>query len=390
MTDDTIPHDLSQIARPFCQASTLPSYCYTSPDWHQKEIDRIFLKEWICVGREEQLQKSGDYFRFDIVGEPLVIVRDRAGKLHAHSAVCRHRAAVVAQGKGNCRTFVCPYHSWTYALSGELIATPGPNEPMAGIEQFDRKDYGLVSHRLETWQGFIFVNFDPDAQPLARWLGDLPDQVQNYKLHQMRVDRQFEWEIACNWKVYYENSAENYHTSTVHYRNLKGTAPAPSQFPKGNGPYASFFLPKAISALEGFPCIENLTDAELSGTWFILVQPNLQLILTPTYMVFRHFLPLGPERVRVVHNWCFPEATVNLPNFSERVEREYYDRYKPVIQEDVEMTPLVQLGHRSRFAKPGRFAKEEVLLHHIGNYIMSRVCGESSSDASSSQTSKRP
>src|SRR5579885_1445418 len=333
VSDEAIGQDLANLSLPFHKASTLPSSCYTSPDWYKKEIDRIFLREWICVGREDQLPNPGDYFRFDIVGEPLVIARDRAGKLHAHSAVCRHRAAIVAKGKGNCRTFVCPYHSWTYALSGELLATPGPSDPMAGIEDFHRKNYGLISHRLETCLGFIFVNFDPSAQPLSDWLGDLPARVHNYQLHQMRLDRQFEWEIDCNWKVYYENSAENYHVITVHSKNLKGSIPEPSQFPKGDGPYTSCFLPKAISALEGFPCLEHLSDAELSGTWFVLVQPNLQLILTPTYMVYRHFLPLGPERVRVVHNWCFPETTVNLPDFAERVGREYYDRYKPVIQE---------------------------------------------------------
>jgi choline monooxygenase len=373
MKNDAVHSGLSDVTRPFSNASTLPSPCFTSPEWYQKEVEKIFLKEWICVGREEQAPKAGDFFRFDIVNEPLVLVRDRSGKLHAHIAVCRHRAALLAQGKGNCRTFVCPYHSWTYALSGELIATPGATDPMAGIDNFDRKDYGLVSLRLETWRGFIFISFDEKPQPLLEWLGDLPDQVKNYKIEEMRVDRQFEWDIDCNWKVYYENSAENYHTATVHYRNLKGSTPAPSQFPESKGPYTSFFLPKAISALEGFPTLTSLTDAQMSGTWFILVQPNLQLILTPTYMVFRHFLPLGPERVKVVHNWCFPKSTVDLPDFSERVEGEYYTRYKPVIQEDVDMTPLVQQGHRSRFARPGRFAKEEVVLHHIENYVAGKV-----------------
>ena len=121
---------------PLLQATFLPPYCYTSREFYELEVEQIFLKEWLCVGRVEQAEKPGDYFALEIANEPVVVARDEAGELHAMSAVCRHRAQVVAEGEGNVRSFQCPYHGWTYSLKGELIATP----EMKQTENFDKND----------------------------------------------------------------------------------------------------------------------------------------------------------------------------------------------------------------------------------------------------------
>lgn len=362
---------LADAQRDFAHATTMPPFCYSSPDWYEKEIESIFRKEWICVGREEQVPSAGDYFRFDIVGEPLVIVRDGKGKLHAHSPLCRHRGTMLAEGSGKCRSFVCPYHSWTYALSGELVAVPGSPDPMAGADGFDPKDYNLLSHRLESWEGFIFVNFDKEAAPLSDWLGDLQTKFTNYNLSQMCRVRSFEKKIACNWKVYFENSMENYHVATVHAKH-PGATTTNAEFPEVDGPYFPLFVPAGITAFGGLPTIPTLSDREAKGTYHLLVQPNLQLILTPTYLYYRQYLPDGPDRLTLVHNWCFPADTVALPEF-ETTAQEFYDKYDVVVQEDMEIAPIVHEGLKAPNCLPGRFADQEILIHRFAKYVIGKV-----------------
>jgi phenylpropionate dioxygenase-like ring-hydroxylating dioxygenase large terminal subunit len=129
MTDnpDATPSDaqLRAARRPLREASTLPAECYTSASWHAREVRQIFHREWVVVGRAEQANAPGDYFTATLCGEPIVVVRGRDLHLRAFSNVCRHRGCIVATGSGNTMTLQCPYHRWTYALSGELLATPG-------------------------------------------------------------------------------------------------------------------------------------------------------------------------------------------------------------------------------------------------------------------------
>jgi phenylpropionate dioxygenase-like ring-hydroxylating dioxygenase large terminal subunit len=95
------------------EAETLPPACYTDEEFYRFEKDALFYREWLCVGREEWAEKPGDYFTCTHANEPLVISRDRRGELRAMSSVCQHRAMLVAEGRGNTRAFVCPYHHWT-------------------------------------------------------------------------------------------------------------------------------------------------------------------------------------------------------------------------------------------------------------------------------------
>jgi phenylpropionate dioxygenase-like ring-hydroxylating dioxygenase large terminal subunit len=98
---------------------TLPPDAYVSPDLHRLEVERIFRKEWLCVGREEQVQSPGEYFTTEVLSEPMVIVRGADGELRALSTICRHRFMPVVSGRGQADRFICPYHAWTYDTTGE-------------------------------------------------------------------------------------------------------------------------------------------------------------------------------------------------------------------------------------------------------------------------------
>ena len=115
---------LRRVLAPLDQAHTLPPYCYTSPEFYELEIEKIFMKEWLGVGRVDQLESPGDYFCADIVEEPIVILRDDKGVLRAFSRTCRHRGACIVEGAGSTRYLECPFHGWTYNLR-ESFSEPG-------------------------------------------------------------------------------------------------------------------------------------------------------------------------------------------------------------------------------------------------------------------------
>jgi choline monooxygenase len=360
--------------RPLRQAGPLPGWCYTDPEWYQRELDVIFRKEWLCVGRVEQIPNTGDYFTQEVIGQPLIVVRD-GSEVRVHLGVCRHRGAIITQGKGKCRSFVCPYHSWTYALSGKLVGIPGSPHPLAGVEDFSNDDYGLIPIRSGIWGGFIFVTFNADAAPLQTWLGDLPEFLAEYNIDQMQWTHVDEYEIDCNWKVWLENAFENYHVATVHRQHYDPKNPQNWQFERTNGPWEAMYSKRSVVAYSGLPEIPGLSENRKAGLYHIWLQPSLQIIITSSYMKYRQYLPKGPGKLLLYENWTFPRSTVERPDFKDIVGPEYYHKYSQIIREDLTINPNVQKAMGSGAFRPGRYSLEEYVVHRIGNYVLDKVVG---------------
>ena len=111
------PETYAANRRPLAEASPLPGWCYVSPEWHQREVDTIFRKDWVCVGRVEQVPNPGDFFSIEVVGQPLIVVRDQLNQVHVLSALCRHRGAIITEGEGRCR------HSCVHTTTGPTRST---------------------------------------------------------------------------------------------------------------------------------------------------------------------------------------------------------------------------------------------------------------------------
>src|SRR5882724_5987556 len=155
---------------------------------HQIEKTRILRRTWQMVGTLSQacgevngvnrtIADTESFFTADVAGEPIVVVRDKEGTLRAFSNVCRHRAGPIALGSGCKNVLRCAYHGWTYTLDGRLIGTPD----VEGVEFFDRSAMGMVPLRVETWEQFVFINFDSAAEPLSAYLGDIPEQARGFQ-----------------------------------------------------------------------------------------------------------------------------------------------------------------------------------------------------------------
>ena len=192
------PRHYEKARLPVLEAETLPPWCYTSQQFYDREVERMFKRTWTFLGRADEIANPGDYVTYDLFGEPVLAVRDRAGDIHAFANSCRHRGTRLLQGKGNCRGIICPYHGWAYNLSGALIGAAG----MEQTRDFDRSEHGLHRIRLETWDGFLFVNLSAEGGGLRDYLGDLPEKLSSYNLADMVCVRRREYDLACNWKIY--------------------------------------------------------------------------------------------------------------------------------------------------------------------------------------------
>jgi choline monooxygenase len=204
-------------------AQTLASRFYTDPAILEIEKTRIFQRTWQLVGTLSQacgevngakrtIADPESFFTADVADEPIIVVRDKEGTLRAFSNVCRHRAGPIALGSGCKNVLRCQYHGWTYTLDGRLIGTPD----VEGVEFFDRSTMGMVPLRCETWEQFIFVNFDLKAEPVATYLGEIPLKARAFQFEGLHLAERRDYVINCNWKVYVDNYLEGYHIPIAH------------------------------------------------------------------------------------------------------------------------------------------------------------------------------
>ena len=193
---------------------SLAAKYYTDPEVFKIETNGLLARTWQFAGHASQLKETGDYFTFDMAGESLFCIKGRDGEIRTFYNVCQHRAHQLVSGQGQTRVVVCPYHAWTYELTGELRA--GPN--IKAVEGFDKSSICLTSVRTEVFLGFIFVNLDNDAKPMDAWFPNVRTELESYIPHWDTL-APLEWvEIPenCNWKVSVENYSECYHCTLNH------------------------------------------------------------------------------------------------------------------------------------------------------------------------------
>jgi len=370
------PFDIGQyreVLRPCNEASSMPSHCYVSPEWYAAEVEHIFMYGWHLVGRADQIPDPGDYFSFEIAEERVLLVRGEDDHVRAFSPACRHRGSLVAQGDGNCRAFVCPYHRWTYSTEGALRSAPAMEQAVS----FDAAEYGLVEFRLEQWAGFLFVTLDSDARSLEAELGDLPELMARYRLDEMVFTRQKTYDLACNWKCYVDNSTEAYHVPSVHGKSLEPVAPMQVwQYAVRERYYNIYaYFPGTMGVLKGersFPPIEGLGEQEVERHDLAILLPNTVITATVDSLWWVTASPRGPNRTFVMVNHAFPRKTVERADFAE-IAQGYYDRFDMVNVEDNDICELQQIGITQRARRPGRYSDHEELVGAFAAYVTEQV-----------------
>lgn len=379
-------------------AFTLASHFYTDPAVLVLEKSRIFHRTWQLAGTLAQscgqsatgasltISDPETFFTADVIGEPVVIVRDKLGTLRAFSNVCRHRAGPIAQGCGAKNVLRCAYHGWTYTLDGRLIGTPDVD----GVEFFDRSTMGMASLRCETWEQFIFVNFDPHAEPLSAFLGKIPEQARAFHFADLQLAERRDYLIACNWKVYVDNYLEGYHIPIAHpglMRELDYSQYRTQTFRYYSQQFAPIRALKPGSAASvvttrndcqpersGGTAFASVADAAdnrvyapgaraLKEALYFWIFPNLMLNIYPGNISTNLIVPLAHDKTLTIFEWFFHGGSSEQTR--ERVQRAiaFSDE---VQQEDIALCQSVQRGLQSSTYDRGRYSpKRENGVHHF-------------------------
>jgi choline monooxygenase len=353
--------DLYDSAAPLEEAYTIPAAWYLDPRIEDLERRRVFGRNWIAVGRGDQVAAPGQFFTVEIAGEPLVIVRGADGELRAFFNVCRHHAAAVANVPcGTVQHLRCPYHGWTYGLDGSLKGAP----EFAGVCNFDRAKNGLVPVRVSVWEQFVFVSLDANASPLEAFLGELPAKVAPLVISNLKFFERKTYTLACNWKVYADNYLDGgYHVPHLH-KGLNSVLDYKEYTIENSEHYS----------LQSSPMVQSEEHASFATTrtgdraYYYWLYPNFMINLYEGVMDTNLVLPLASDKCLVQFDFFFADVSEGRRQYnadsiavSDRVQ-----------DEDVDICESVQRGLRSRAYGAGRLSVRRESGEHLFHRLLAK------------------
>jgi glycine betaine catabolism A len=358
-------------------AHTMPAYRYTSAENFALERERIFANAWLCVGREEQVARTGDYFVAEPAGENLIVTRDATGTIHAFYNVCRHRGtrmceAASGQFHGSIQ---CPYHAWTYGLDGALKAARN----MAEVAGFDRADYPLKEAAVATWEGFIFINLAAQPEPFERAFAPLIGRFARWNTGALRAARTIHYDLACNWKLVFQNYSECYHCPLVHPQLDKLSPSDSGRNDMSDGPFLGGYseLRTNVTSLTtsghtSRPPLGSVDGEDLDRIYYYTIFPSMLLSLHADYVMVHYARPIDVGRTLVECTWLFDPATMSRPDFDPSDAVDFWDLTN---RQDWHVNELTYAGMQSRGYAQGPFSNAEALLGAFDRYYLSLMEG---------------
>jgi phenylpropionate dioxygenase-like ring-hydroxylating dioxygenase large terminal subunit len=389
-----VTEELSESDTEVSMAVTLPASCYTDPSFFTFEQDVLFMREWICLGRAEQIPAPGDYFTLTVADEPLIVVRGDDLQVRVLSAVCRHRSMVITdpvpkprdswwntapcEKSGNCgRVFRCPYHYWSYDLAGQLVAAPD----MHRTANFDKAKVSLPHLKVELWNNFIFANFDQTAPDLSPRLAEIDAMIKNWQISEMVCgDHEVLRDLPWNWKVMIENFVEFYHSDRLHNpicQFSKSASYIPHEFDPagatiisaGKTTHPDFGFNPTFKAL--FPPISTLTDEQRQLAVFFLIPPSLAFGVNSDSAFYFLLNPRSCDRLDITVAGLYPREYLDMPVFHQ-LETLAGAGIEFFNEQDFAAVSSVQRGLRSRFSPRGRLSWQEEPISHVNRWLIRR------------------
>jgi len=356
--NDNLEKQLKNCLNDHDQSYSIPPICYSDDRINRLEIDILFKQQWICIGHVNFLKKPGDYLTKEVTGIPIVVIRDKTNTIRVFSNSCRHRGARLLVGKGNTKGIICPFHSWSYNLNGDLLGAP----KMDSALNFNKCDYGLKEFRAEERLGFCFLCFNEEHIELDEQIDNFVEVHSKWPMDHLVSTRERSFEVSCNWKAFLEVFNEYYHLPFVHPETIGDIYQLPefpdptkgsftSQFGKTSGTGAllekeqKYALPKMIG-------LHNDVINSVRYTWIF---PNFTFAIGQDALWIYEVHPIGPNKCKVIQTTCFPQTTTNLKKF-KNLSKQYYHRMDAAIEEDIPALENQQAGLRSPYAVQGRFS----------------------------------
>lgn len=376
------------------------------PEHWQNEIDSIFTKEWLNVGRVERLPRGGSYFtkEFPWAKKSIIVVKDRKGTVRAFHNVCRHRGNKLVwddypneETSGTCRQFTCKYHAWRYDLDGAVDFVQQEQE----FFDIDKDSLGLVSVACDVWEGFIFVNLDPEPkQTLAEALDPLTEGLAGYPFGAMTQSYSTRAEIRSNWKLFIDGFVEFYHAPILHMKQATadeasklaghgyealhyelfgnhsmvsswgGMAPPkdpsmvkPIENIVRSGLFGPWDKPDVIDDNKDLPPLVNPTEHRAWGIDSFLVWPNFMILVwEPGWYLTYTYWPTGPS------DHVFESTMYFVPpkNAQERLAQEFaFSTFKEYAFQDANTLEATQTMIESGVVDTFVLNDQEVLCRHL-------------------------
>ena len=396
---------------------------YISAEFAALERQRLWPRVWLLAGFQRDLERPGDYFTSEIADESILVVRQRDGGILARHNVCMHRGNRLREpGRGHVQAFTCGYHGWTYGIDGSLSQAVDEERFPQGCP---RESLSLRPVRCETWGGFVWVNLDPGAEPLAEYLGVIPEHLDPYHLEEMKLLDDCTIEVDCNWKTSVDAFNEAYHISATHpdtlpvnddvnvpidcyerhsRMRLKLAVASPRLGPTSevNGMIREHFLPaagidpksfeggpadvrpaiaKAVREIQG-PALgadfSELHDEQLVDDFHYTVFPNLTFnLFGRSAWIFRHRPhPSDPNRMLFDFFNLLRAPAHEIPR-PEHVRHVGSDelRLEPVggggelLAQDLYNLPRIQAGMRSSAFRGLHLGDQELRIRHLHHWV---------------------
>ncbi len=336
------------------RAISLPPRAYTSAEFYELECSRVFGRSWVLVGHAGELAAAGDYVALTVAGEPVVVTRGADGSLHAMSPICRHRnMPLVEPGAGRTDAFTCRYHLWRYGLDGRLLGATF----MRGNRAFDPASCRLPGFGVEQRHGFVFVNLDPDAEPLAPHLDRFERETACYPLGDMVQVASWQEEWQVNWKLAVENAHENYHVMGLHPNTVALiTPPGGDMDVRVDSPWATRLRSPFREPAE--PGVLPLGDEQRAFMDNYCVFPSGSVATFADSIVWISFIPLSIDRTQVRGGVLLPPALLEGADL-ETLRKEQEASAAVVNTEDRDGLEAVQRTIGSRFANRGHLSPKE-------------------------------
>jgi phenylpropionate dioxygenase-like ring-hydroxylating dioxygenase large terminal subunit len=333
----------------------IPVERFTSDEFWDLEQKYLWPKSWVLAGRAEDIPNVGDFFTFDDLGVPIVLIRGKDLQVRAFYNTCQHRGApVVREATGTSKLLRCQYHSWSYDIdSGQLVSVPDERD----FVDLDKTERCLPSIACEIWDNWIFVNQDPDAMAFKDHIGKIADEMSEFQGATLRTVAKQSEIVPCNWKVTAEAFLEVYHFRHIHSRNgeslLDNRGATMGLLPNGCSRMVTPFSKTSYSALgmsnwddykhvviPGFTDLETVNDMVRCTSSAYGVFPNLITPVAAYGFPFITFWPIDKQTTRIDWTHYAPidfNPEDGLPaNWQTRL-----DNFKVIMEEDFwNMAPM--------------------------------------------------
>ena len=362
---------LDVVKQTISKAHGLPNECYTNKEYTLIERKKLFEDKWTVIGTASSLPKVGDVKPFDLLGLPLLIVRNKKNKIKVFHNVCSHRGVKLVDKPGNIRNVIrCPYHSWSYTSDGELVATPhigGMNKHHSS--KFDKSKSNLKEIKSYVWLDLIIVNISNNQIPFEKYIKPLDDRWSKFWISK---DRElinhandfgyFKLKAKCNWKFAIENYCESYHLPWVH--------PGLNEYSKIDDHYHIQGLPNRFAGQgtinynpkfkgkEKFPSFPNWPKNKENIAEYVALFPNVMLGIHKDHYYAYWLEPIDHENtLEHMEIYYVGEKAAKSEKFKS-LRKQNHKLWEDIQKEDVDIIQRMQIGRNSNAYNGGNFSPD--------------------------------